>query len=58
MSDEHSPDDEGREETTAESLAVLRRDGLIEWNGQYRNGQPVRVATTKGRRLFEGEDER
>lgn len=41
--------EDDREETLAESRAALEREGLVEHNGLYRNGQPVYVITAKGR---------
>jgi hypothetical protein len=38
-------------ETIEQTLAVLRDEGLIEWNGHYRNGRRMWVLTPKGRRI-------
>jgi hypothetical protein len=40
--------DEDVDETVVESLAALRKEGLVQWNGAFRNGQPVWVLTEKG----------
>lgn len=40
--------EEGSEETVEQTLAALRDEGLIEWNGAHRNGRRVWVATEKG----------
>lgn len=38
-------------EEISETLFALWEDGLIDWNGQYRNGRKVWVITEKGREV-------
>jgi hypothetical protein len=41
-------DEEYETETVGETLMLLAREGLIEWNGEWRSRRPVWVATPKG----------
>jgi hypothetical protein len=46
--DPATSDGAGTPESLSETLFWLWDNGLIEWNGEYRNGRKVWVATEKG----------